>query len=78
MKADDCRPAVLDDALAMGIQFPNRQRQNPIVFLGTIWSGAGGGRLVPVLGVWIGLRELHLRWFGGVWNCRFAAVRESR
>jgi len=89
MKADGCRPATFDDALAMGIQYPDRQRQNPIVFLGTAWRDPGGDRRVPVLGVWDGSRALSLYcfgerglgliWFDAGWSglCRFAVVRVS-
>ena len=81
MKAEHCIPATLDDALAMGIQFPERQRTNPIVFLGTIWCDGIGLRHVPVLNFWYGRRELNLSWFDDVWDDnahgRFAAVRES-
>lgn len=74
------RPAVLDDALELGYKFPDRQRKNPIVFLGeeTVWQGPGGDRRVPVLSEWYDLRELSLSWFDRDWFafCRFAAVRE--
>lgn len=76
MKGDGCVPATLDDALAMGQQYPDRQRRNPIVFLGTIWPVAFGIRHVSVL---YG-RSLELSWFDNTWNmlCRFAAVRYEK
>jgi hypothetical protein len=79
MKADGYKPAGIDDCLAMGAQFPERQRQNPIVFLGSVWRGPVGGQLVPVLYGWRGRRKLGLGWFDGGWggSYRFAAVRES-
>lgn len=79
MQADGCVPAVIDDALACGAAYPERQRTNPVVFLGTIWRGADDRRLVPVLSAWNGERELDLRLFGCDWggSYRFAAVRAS-
>ncbi len=79
MKQDGYVPATLDDALAMGTQFPERQRQNPIVFLGSVWRDGDGSRRVPVLFDWSGERGLGLGWFVYGWSvrCRFAAVRES-
>ena len=79
MKPDGCVAAVIDDCLAIGQQFPNRQRRNPIVFLGTVCRDAHGNRRVPVLDCWDGERKLDLAWFDDDWNdvCRFAAVREK-
>jgi len=79
MKADGNKPAGIDDCLAMGAQHPERQRRNPIVFLGTVWCDSVGSRRVPVLDGWNGGRWLFLCWFVGDWvgGCRFAAVRES-
>jgi len=80
MTENQDRPAVLDDALELGYKFPERQRQNPIVFLGeeTLWRYPDGDRRVPVLGRWGGGRQLDLGWFGLGWRAsyRFAAVRE--
>jgi hypothetical protein len=78
MKAEGYVPATIDDALAMGAQFPDRQKENAIVFLGTTWAAPGRDRHVPVLSRWEARRELQLHWFGHVWHarCRFAAVRE--
>lgn len=80
MKQEGCVPATLDDALAMGAQFPDRQCQNTIVFLGTVWPDPRSRRRVPVLGKWVGRRMLSLfSGFGGGWrdSYRFAAVREK-
>lgn len=78
MDGDGFLSATLDDALAFGIEHPDRQCQNPIVFLGTVWRGSDRDRRVPVLNHWDGRRGLHLRWFDSVWDgsCRFAAVRK--
>lgn len=77
MKRDRYVPATLDDALALGATHPERQRQNPIVFLGSIWRNPDGDRRLPVLLEWHDLRELALLRFDGGWldRCRFAAVR---
>jgi hypothetical protein len=79
MKADKCVPATIDDCLAFGTTFPERQRKNPIVFLGTVFHDPNRGRHVPVLRGWVGGRSLYLGWFVDRWSygCRFAAVRES-
>lgn len=78
MKADGFVPATIDDCLAFGTTFPERQRKNPIVFLGTVFRVPYGYRHVPVLGHWRGERGLILGWFGFDWgdDYRFAAVRE--
>ena len=79
MEADGYKPATLDDCLAMGAQHPDRQRQNPIVFLGSVWCDPVGYRHVPVLDDWGGVRLLLLCWFDDGWSdvCRVAAVREK-
>lgn len=79
MKADGYIPAILDDALAMGQQRPNRQRQNPIVFLGTVWRDTTYRCFVPVLGQWCGRRDLNLiRFSHNCTSARFAAIKVSR
>lgn len=77
MGADGRVPATLDDAVAFGVQFPDRQRENHLVFLGTIWSGA---RRVPALSDWYFGRGLCLCLFGRGWGdgCRFAADRGEK
>lgn len=78
MKRDEYVPATLDDALAFGATYPDRQRRNPIVFLGTMWRSPGGNG-IPMLSVRRRGRVLNLGWFEYNWynHCRFAAVRES-
>jgi hypothetical protein len=79
MKAGGFVPATIDDCLALGATFPERQRKNPIAFLGTVWPDPNDYRHVPVLNVWNNKRELLLNLFGRSWHdyYRFAAVRES-
>ena len=77
MQADGCVPGTLDDALALGQQFPDCQCQNRIVFLGTAWRVADNGHLVPILGWWPGGREFYLDWSDNGWpgEWLFAAVK---
>jgi hypothetical protein len=77
MNDDGYLPATLDDALAMGATFPEWQRQNPIIFLGTTWRDTEGHAHVPVLDVLHGGRGLDLPWFQSGWGAdfRFAGVR---
>jgi hypothetical protein len=85
MKAEGYVPALIDDALAMGVQYPDRQKKNAIVFLGTLFHDhdSCGDERVPLLDGWEDVSEggrlLLLGWFGNEWpdGCRFAAVRES-
>lgn len=71
------RPATLAELLALGEQYPDLQREFPIVALGTVWRGRGGGRYVPYLYGGGQYRSLDLHWFEDDWDddCRFAAVR---
>lgn len=78
MGAQGLRPATLKELLALGTAFPDLQRQNPIVALGSTRRYPYGYVYVPYLGRNDGYRRLDLRWFGGGWlpNWRFAAVRK--
>ena len=69
------RTGGLHELLAVGVQHPDKQREFPIVALGSGWQRPDGDRGVPFLGSWDGLRELYLRWFGVDWyeHCRFLA-----
>jgi len=72
------RPADLQELLAIGEQHPDKQRQFPIIALGSVWQNPVGNRLVPFLGRNDSRRGLNLDWVGGDWRdvCRFAAVRK--
>ena len=75
-------PPSLDDALAMGTQFPNRQKRNPIVFLQELSFAARTDLIVFLHSLgWNNTRRLDLIWTGINWrfryDFRFAAVRES-
>ncbi len=72
------RPALLEELLAFGARYPDKQREFPIVALGSIWRSPGGHRGVVYLYGQHGRRELVLRWIEGDWgeHWRFAAVRK--
>ena len=74
-------PAKMEHLLAFGAKYPDAQRKNPIVALGSVGE-VDGSRHVPCLswdGSW---RALGLGWWGGScgssWgsSCRFLAVRK--
>jgi hypothetical protein len=71
-------PARLEHATAFGEKHPDVQRQYPIVFLGSVWSGPDGFRRVPYLDRWSDGRRLYLDYWPDEWDrsCRFAAVRK--
>lgn len=74
------RPATLPELLAFGSAYPNKQREFPIMALGSLWRRWHGFRCVPFLhGLdsnsrrWLSFRF----WFGGWYDiCRFAAIRK--
>jgi hypothetical protein len=72
------RPANLPELLAFGATYPDKQREFPIVALGSVWRGHGGGRGVACLDCGGSERRLLLRWgeFGWRARYRFAAVRK--
>lgn len=80
MKHEGLVPATLDAALAFCVAYPERQRHNPLVFLGTVWRDPSGNRRVPVLFGCDNKRKLHLGWFDQEWFFffRFATLRESQ
>lgn len=71
------RAGDLDELLAFGITYPNKQREFPIVALGSVVQ-LDGSRCVPYLVYWHGKRRLDLAYWGGRWrgNYRFLAVRK--
>src|SRR3990167_192339 len=75
-EARGLRAATLPELLAFGATYPEKQREFPIVALGSVWQGRGGGRDVPCLDGGGSGRELDLDWDGHRWfgSCRFAAV----
>lgn len=77
MQEEGYKPAGIDECLALGAQYPERQRANPLVFLGRPWRNPQGRRRVPVLVDSYGRRKISLHWFDTNWSdvCCFAAVR---
>jgi len=79
LKKRNLRPADIQELLAIGEQFPEQQREFPIIALGSIEQCLDGNRVVPFLCSDDSKRELYLGWVGVVdWSeiCRFAAVRK--
>ncbi len=73
------RPATLLELLALGATYPEKQREFPIVALGSVWRYLNGDRYVPYLWSNADGRDLRLDWFVRDWDedYRFLAVRES-
>ena len=74
------RPGELAELASFGARYPDKQREFPIISLGSVWRDRNGHRRVP--GLWgnSGGRDLDLDWFERRWDdrYRFAAVRKSR
>ncbi len=66
-----------EDALYFGIEYPDVQRERPVIFLHDPWFGFFGRRDVLCLWSNAGRRELGLEGFDDPWNpnYRFAFVR---
>ena len=67
-----------EDALQLGIQYPEEQRKGPIVFLHEPWLNPGGLRYVVVLDGHASSRDLFLYFFDSRWShhSRFAFFRK--
>ncbi|MCB9802925.1 hypothetical protein H6761_02825 [Candidatus Nomurabacteria bacterium] len=78
LDAEGLRPATMSELLALGIEYPELQRQFPIVALGSVWQSLSGHRYVGYLNGLVSGRGLFLSWVGSGWlgYCRFAAVRK--
>ncbi len=72
------RQATLPELLAFGAKYPERQREFPVVALGSVWALSGGDRFVPYLRERDSSRLLSLDWYDDVWfgDCRFLCVRK--
>lgn len=77
-EARGLRAAMLPELLVFGATYPEKQREFPVIALGSVWRGRGGDRRVACLGRRGSGRGLGLGWGGGGWGvgCRFAAVRK--
>lgn len=74
------RPALYEELLAFGRQYPDEQRKYPVVALGSTWVISSGRRGVAVLFGGGSGRYLSLGWYGVGWGggCRFLAVPVSK
>jgi hypothetical protein len=73
------RPATLPELLVFGAKFPDKQRDFPIVALGSVWRSDDDRRDVVAYLYHNGSeRDLDLRWLERWWSglCRVAAVRK--
>lgn len=75
--ANPWMPAQTEHLLALGAAFPDLQRKNPLVALGSV-ALVRGNRHVPYLYEDGSKRDLDLNWFDGDWYsyCRFLRVRK--
>ncbi|MBU0649025.1 hypothetical protein KJ969_02910 [Patescibacteria group bacterium] len=73
------RPANPAELLAFGKKFLDKQRQFPIVAMGSSWRSPDGRLYVPVLYEDADERDLDLHWLGGDFgpHCRFLVVGKS-
>ncbi len=71
------RPALIEELLAVGVLYPELQRQFPIVELGSVWRQPEGGRSVAYLVGNVHKRGLYLTWWSTGWlpRHRFIVVR---
>ena len=78
MERESLRPATMVELLAFGAQYPETQREFPVVALGSVWTGPQGDRDVGYLWGNPGSRQLGLYWRGDDWfaDYRFLAVRK--
>lgn len=75
----DLERPIYEDALYFGIEYPDVQRERPVVFLHDPWFGFFGRRDVLCLWNNAGRQELGLEGFDDPWsrNYRFAFVRRQ-
>lgn len=72
------RPATIAELLAFGVKYPNKQREFPIIALGSVWQRPVGRCHVAGLGGSASRRDLRLYWCEDGWDggCRFLASRK--
>lgn len=79
MKRLHLRPGTVKELLSFTIDHPDKQREFPIIEVGSDWLPPGGHRRVAFLRGWDGGRDLYLDWREDGWDGsdRFLAFRES-
>ena len=79
MERRGLRPALYEELLGFALEYPDEQRRNPIVALGSITFVRTLRRHVAFLTSTDNGRKLDMVWFDGGWNgdCRFLVVRKD-
>jgi len=68
MESEGLRYATLKELLALGIQYPDIQRKDLVVALGSLWYDSCGDIRVPCLDGDDSGRELNLNWWDAGWD----------
>jgi hypothetical protein len=79
LDARGLRSAKIEELLALGADQPELQRKFPIIALGSVWCGLGGGRNVVDIATDYAGRCLRVRWYESDWAgiYRFVTVRKT-
>ena len=72
------RPATVEELLALGAQYPDLQRQFPIIALGSVCVGPSGHRSVPVLWSDGRYRDASLDWLDDDWGSCYRSLAVSK
>ena len=67
-EARGLRAATLPELLAFGATYPEKQREFPIIALGSVWQDRDGHRYAPCLSGYSSGRELYLGWYDYGWS----------
>ncbi|MEK9174683.1 MAG: hypothetical protein AAB725_01805 [Patescibacteria group bacterium] len=72
------RAGELPELLAFGAKYPEKQREFPIISLGSVWRDRDDFRRVPGLWGHSDSRNLGFYWYAGGWyeDCRFLAFHK--
>lgn len=78
MDKENFKPASVKTGLAFGEQYPDFQRRNPLIALGSVWVAPFGAR--RVLGLWGrgSARDADLDWCGHQWHPRYIFLAVSK
>lgn len=76
MGSQGLRPAMIEELLTLGTQYPDLQRHFQIMALGSMAHDGSEHPRIPALHCFNGRRELMLLWYEADWDqtCYFAAV----